>query len=66
MTEFQNAVIFPPHGIIAVGDMLLQETIRSADQLTAVFSDISAEELKAVNDQKDVKIKGTLKAPQEA
>ena len=61
VTEFQNAVIFPPHGIIAVGDTLLQDTIRSADQLTAVFSDVSADELKAVNNLKDVEIKGTLK-----
>lgn len=46
-TEVADAVVFPPHGIVAVDGQLIRDTIRSPAMLKNIFPDLDLEQFKA-------------------
>jgi hypothetical protein len=63
IAELENAVVYPPLGIISVGGSFLKETIRNSDQLKTIFPDTSPEVFRNAMAAADNRIRAAAPQP---
>lgn len=61
--EIQNAIVYPPYGIVRVGSTFIKDTIREAKMLQNLLGNVSLDEVNKLLDNPDYELDASIPNP---